>query len=64
MRLRSDTEFKTTLIPADQALPGRFQAIATASTHFVTGAAFKPSPPEGAEEIIFAMGCFWGAELR
>ena len=62
MRLRSDTEFKTTLIPADQALPGRIQAIPTAATHFVNGASLKADVPEGAEDIIFAMGCFWGVE--
>ena len=62
MRLRSDTEFKTTLIPADQALPGRIQAIPTAATHFVKGASLKADVPEGAEDIIFAMGCFWGVE--
>ncbi len=62
MRLRSDTEFKSTLIPADQALPGRIQAIPTAATHFVNGAALKAAPPAGAEEIVFAMGCFWGVE--
>ena len=62
MRLRSDTEFKTTLIPADQALPGRIQAIPTAATHFVNGASLKADVPEGAQDIIFAMGCFWGVE--
>jgi peptide-methionine (S)-S-oxide reductase len=62
MRLRSDTEFKTTLIPADQALPGRIQAIPTAQTHFVNGAPLKADLPAGADEILFAMGCFWGVE--
>ena len=62
MRLRSDTQFKTNLIPADQALPGRIQAIPTAETHFVNGAKLKGELPAGAEEIVFAMGCFWGVE--
>ncbi len=62
MRLRSDTQFKTSLIPADQALPGRIQAIPTAEAHFVNGAKLKGELPEGAEEIVFAMGCFWGVE--
>ncbi len=62
MRLRSDTEFKTTLIPADQALPGRIQAIPTADIHVVTGQNLKAEVPADAEEIVFAMGCFWGVE--
>ena len=62
MRLRSDTAFKSTLIPADQALPGRDQAIPTADTHYVNGERLKADVPEGAEEILVAMGCFWGVE--
>ncbi|MCC5995841.1 MAG: peptide-methionine (S)-S-oxide reductase MsrA [Oceanicaulis sp.] len=62
MRLRSDSEFKTVLVPADQALPGRFQAIPTAQTHYTLGGALKAPVPAGAEEIILAMGCFWGVE--
>ena len=62
MRLRSDSEFKTTLVPADQALPGRFQSVPTAETHFTLGGALKAETPAGAEEIILAMGCFWGVE--
>ncbi len=62
MRLRSDSEFKTNLVPADQALPGRFQSVPTAETHFTLGGALKAEVPPGAEEIILAMGCFWGVE--
>jgi peptide-methionine (S)-S-oxide reductase len=62
MRLRSDTQFKTGLIPADQALPGRIQAIPTAQTHYVNGSTLKAEVPAGAQEIVFAMGCFWGVE--
>jgi len=62
MRLRSDAEFKTRLIPADQALPGRIQAVPTAQTHHVFGRPLKEEPPAGAEVVVFAMGCFWGVE--
>ncbi|KAA5805431.1 peptide-methionine (S)-S-oxide reductase MsrA [Alkalicaulis satelles] len=62
MRLRSDSEFKTVLVPADKALPGRFQSIPTAQTHFTLGGALKAEVPAGAQEIILAMGCFWGVE--
>ena len=47
--------------PAD-ALPGRDQAIPTATTHTVNGAPLKPPYPEGSEIAEFALGCFWGEE--
>jgi peptide-methionine (S)-S-oxide reductase len=49
---------------AEQALPGRPQAIPTANTHFVNGAALKGPYPQGAETALFGLGCFWGAERK
>ena len=49
---------------ADQALPGRPQAIPTAETHFVNGASLKGPYPEGAATAMFGLGCFWGAERK
>ena len=46
----------------DTALPGRAMAIPTASTHFVNGRDLNAPVPEGMAEIVFALGCFWGAE--
>lgn len=46
----------------DQTLPGRSEPIATASHHFINGAALKGPYPENTETAIFGLGCFWGAE--
>ena len=46
----------------DTALPGRALAIPTADTHFVNGRDLNAPTPEGMKEIVFALGCFWGAE--
>jgi peptide-methionine (S)-S-oxide reductase len=32
--------------------------------HFVSGAPLTPPFPAGSEQIVFGMGCFWGAERR
>ena len=53
---------KPEAISADQALPGRAQAIATAQNHFVNGHALKGPYPAGSQTIIFGLGCYWGAE--
>ena len=46
----------------ETALPGRAMAIPTAHTHFVNGRELSAETPEGMKEIVFALGCFWGAE--
>ncbi|MEL6689064.1 MAG: peptide-methionine (S)-S-oxide reductase MsrA [Pseudomonadota bacterium] len=53
---------KAEMVPEAEALPGRDFAIPTASTHFVNGEALKAPVPEGMEEAMFGMGCFWGVE--
>lgn len=47
---------------SDTALPGRPEAIPTASKHAVNGNPLKGPFPEGLESVIFGLGCFWGAE--
>lgn len=53
-----------TMPSADQALPGRPTPIPTAERHFVNGRALKGPYPEGAEQALFGLGCFWGAERK
>jgi peptide-methionine (S)-S-oxide reductase len=49
-------------VDAITALPGRPQPIATAETHFVSGRPLKAPYPPGLRQVIFALGCYWGAE--
>ena len=48
----------------DQALPGRDTAMPVADRHAVNGARMTPPFPEGLEQAVFGMGCFWGAERK
>jgi peptide-methionine (S)-S-oxide reductase len=57
--------FKKTSMPAaSEALPGRATPIPTASRHFLSGRPLKPPYPEGVEQAMFGMGCFWGSERK
>ena len=49
---------------AEEALPGRDEAMAITDRHFVNGNRLKPPFPEGTEQIVFGLGCFWGAERK
>ncbi|MEW5420834.1 peptide-methionine (S)-S-oxide reductase MsrA [Amorphus sp. 3PC139-8] len=53
---------KMTVPGPGEALPGRADPILTAETHAVSGVPLKGPYPEGSEQVVFAMGCFWGAE--
>jgi peptide-methionine (S)-S-oxide reductase len=47
-----------------EALPGRAEAIPTATHHFVNGAPLEGPYPKEAEKALFGLGCFWGAERK
>ena len=46
----------------ETALPGRAMAIPTADTHFVNGRDLSTMADDRLKQIVFALGCFWGAE--
>ncbi len=45
-----------------QALSGRGDKMLVPEKHFVNGHPLKPPFPEGMQQALFGMGCFWGAE--
>ena len=50
------------MVEPDRALPGRDTEMPVPARHAVLGTPLKPPFPEGLEQAIVGMGCFWGAE--
>jgi len=48
----------------EQALPGRDAVMPVPGAHFVNGHPLVPPFPAGLEQVVFGMGCFWGAERK
>ena len=46
------------------ALPGRQTPLRIDSNHYVLGNTLIPPFPDDCEQIIFGLGCFWGAEKK
>ena len=56
---------KSTLVEADQAIPGRaVRPFAVGTTHAVLGTPLFGPWPDGLEVAYFGLGCFWGAERK
>ncbi|AOM01425.1 peptide-methionine (S)-S-oxide reductase MsrA [Cobetia marina] len=56
------TQDKQAIPSAEDALPGREQPLQIMGTHHVNGRSIVPPYPQGCEEIVLGLGCFWGAE--
>ncbi|UVE18301.1 peptide-methionine (S)-S-oxide reductase MsrA [Pseudomonas sp. LS44] len=55
---------KTDLPSAEQALPGRATPLPVPERHYVNGNPLQGPFPEGLQQAVFGLGCFWGAERR
>lgn len=53
---------KQQMVSPEAALPGRTDAMPVTAQHTVLGTALTPPYPSDCEQILFGMGCFWGAE--
>jgi peptide-methionine (S)-S-oxide reductase len=52
----------STMVTADEALPGRTETMPVPAAHDVLGTPIAPPFPDGLEQAIVGLGCFWGAE--
>lgn len=54
--------YKQRMPHPEDALPGRQETVVPSQPHAVSGGSLQPQDHPGAKTIVFAMGCFWGAE--
>ncbi|MGH9171685.1 MAG: peptide-methionine (S)-S-oxide reductase MsrA [Acidimicrobiales bacterium] len=55
---------KQDVVGADEALAGRAQAMPVGGRHTLLATSILPPFPEGLEQAVLGMGCFWGAERK
>jgi len=55
---------KVAMVSPEDALPGRDSPIPVAAAHAVLGTPMTPPFPVGMQQVVFGMGCFWGAERK
>jgi peptide-methionine (S)-S-oxide reductase len=53
-----------TLPTPSEALPGRDERMPVPEKHFVNGNPLQAPFPDGLEQALFGLGCFWGAERK
>ena len=49
---------------AAEALPGREESMPVPEQHYVNGHPLQAPFPEGMQQAMFGLGCFWGAERK
>src|SRR6202795_804592 len=52
----------STMVSAAEALPGRDETMPVPARHEVLHTPIAPPFPDGLQEAVVGMGCFWGAE--
>jgi peptide-methionine (S)-S-oxide reductase len=55
---------KVQMVDPSDALPGREAEMPVAPAHAVLGTPMTPPFPDGMQQAVFGMGCFWGAERK
>ena len=55
---------KTAMVEQKDALPGRDNSMPGIQPHFVNKVSIQPPFPEGMQQAMFGLGCFWGAERK
>lgn len=55
---------KNQMPAAEDALPGRDEALQVSALHYVNGNTIVPPFPQVLEMAMFGIGCFWGAERK
>ena len=53
---------KTAMVDPEQALPGRPESMPVLERHAVLGTPLRPPFPDGMQQAVLGLGCFWGAE--